>query len=331
LPTTTERQKITLTCEVDSYRSGWTIVRFLSHRFKYHTAERWTARVADGWVLLNGSRVSPDHPVKKGDAVTYTIFHSEPEVDFRYDLIYEDEQLLAISKSGNIPVHACGVYIRNTLIGTLKNIYGDNLNLAHRLDRETSGLTLLTKDARTARVLGKMFAEGDVSKLYTAVVHGRVREASFEVNAPIGKSMEELPARPDPLLESDLAADRPRYATRRRVDFEGGKPAVTRFEIERHVGDCTIVRAIPLSGRTNQIRVHLDYAGHPIVGDKVYKPRGFDGAEKLIRRHALHCRELRFMHPIDGKLVHLTAPYPEDFMRLIEALERAERSSHRDL
>ncbi len=265
--------------------------------------------------------------MKKGDAVTYTIFHSEPEVDFRYKLVYEDEHLLAISKSGNIPVHACGVYIRNTLIGTLKNIYGENLNLAHRLDRETSGLTLLTKDARTARVLGNMFAKGDVSKLYTAVVHGKIREASFEVNAPIGKFMEELPARPDRLLESDLVEDVPRYATRRRVDFEGGKPAATRFEVERYVGGCTIVRAIPLSGRTNQIRVHLDYAGHPIVGDKVYKPRASSGMEELIHRHALHCRELRFMHPVEQKLMHLEAPYPEDFVRLIEALERTGRST----
>jgi 23S rRNA pseudouridine1911/1915/1917 synthase len=317
-----EKQKITLTCEVDAYRSGWTIVRFLAHRFKYHTAERWASRVDGGWVLLNGTRVSRDSAVKKGDSVTYTIFHSEPEVDLRYEIVYEDEHLLAISKSGNIPVHACGVYIRNTLIATLKNIYGESLNLAHRLDRETSGLTLLTKSAEAARVLGKMFEKGEVSKLYTAVVHGRVREASFEVNAPIGKVMEELPARPDRLLESDLVDDGPRYATRRRVDLERGKPAVTRFEVERYVGDCTIVRAIPLSGRTNQIRVHLDYVGHPVVGDKVYKPRRPSGADELISRQALHCRELRFTHPVEREIMRLEAPYPEDFVKLVEALER---------
>ena len=240
----TERQKITLTCEVDSYRSGWTIVRFLAHRFKYHTAERWTARVADGWVLVNGLRVAPDHEVKKGDAVTYTIFHTEPEVDFRYEVVYEDDWLLAISKSGNLPVHACGVYIRNTLIATLKNIYGDSLNLAHRLDRETSGITLLTKDPQTARAMGKMFAEGEVSKLYAAVVHGRVVRESFVVDAPIGKTLEEVTPRPEEIRGSDLAEDLPRYVPRRRVDHEKGKPAVTRFEVERYLGGCTLVRAI---------------------------------------------------------------------------------------
>jgi 23S rRNA-/tRNA-specific pseudouridylate synthase len=340
-----EKQKITLTCEVDSYRSGWTIVRFLAHRFKYHTPERWTERVIDGWVLLNGSHVAPDHAVKKGDVVTYTIFHAEPEVDFRYDVIYEDDYLLAISKSGNIPVHACGVYIRNTLIGTLKNIYGDTLNLAHRLDRETSGLTLLTKDPQTARVMGKMFAEGHVWKLYSAVVHGRIRRESFEVDAPIGKTLEEITPRPEELPGSDLAEDLPRYVPRRRVDRDKGKPAVTRFEVEKFLGGCTLVRAMPLSGRTNQIRVHLDHVGHPIVGDKVYKLRGprvddepgtlatpgmatelglaseTGMAAGLINRHALHCRELRFTHPADHRLLHLTAPYPEDFVRLVESLE----------
>jgi 23S rRNA pseudouridine1911/1915/1917 synthase len=324
-----EKKKITLTCEVDSYRSGWTIVRFLSHRFKYHPPERWTKRVAEGWVLLNGSSVSPDQTVMKGDTVTYTIFHTEPEVDFRYDVIYEDDYLLAISKSGNIPVHACGVYIRNTLIATLKNVYGENLNLAHRLDRETSGLTLLTKDADTSRAMGRMFAVGKVWKLYAAVVHGRISESSFEVDAPIGKTMEELVERPADDLDSDLAEDRPRYVPRRRVDFEHGKKAVTRFEVERVIGTCTLLRAIPLSGRTNQIRVHLDYVGHPIVGDKVYKPRlaapaggvTREAGKPLIDRHALHCRELRFVHPVTQGVLHLSAAYPDDIARLMVYLQ----------
>ena len=327
-----EKKKITLACEVDSYRSGWTVVRFLSHRFKYHPPERWMTRVANGLVQVNGRDVSVDEIVNKGDVVTYTIFHAEPEVDFRYEAVYEDEWLLAISKSGNIPVNACGVYIRNTLIATLKNVYGENLNLAHRLDRETSGLTLLTKDAETSRTLGRMFARGEVSKLYTAVVHGRVSESSFEVDAPIGKIMEPFSLRfgsGEAASDGDLAEDRPRYVPRRCVDFEHGKKAVTRFEVERIIGECTLVRAIPLSGRTNQIRVHLDYVGHPIVGDKVYRPRltaETDGAAReavspLIGRQALHCRELCFGHPVTQQAIHLVAQHPDDMARLIDYLQ----------
>ncbi|UCG52760.1 MAG: RluA family pseudouridine synthase [Candidatus Latescibacterota bacterium] len=315
----TEKNKITLSCRVDAYRSGWSVVDFLAHRFRYHTSERWATRVTDGWVLVNGSQIRPDHVVHKDDLISYTIFHTEPEVDFRYDIVYEDDYLLAVSKSGNIPVHACGVYIRNTLIATLKNIYGDHLNLAHRLDKETSGVVLLSKNPETARVLGKMFAEGKVKKTYMAVVHGRLREKTLEINAPIGKTMDEATGRFDE-LDSDLSCDLPRYVPRRHVDFERGKPAVTRIEVERHMGDYTVVRAVPLSGRTNQIRVHLDYIGHPIVGDKVYGPASSEGKPLRINRQALHCGELRFAHPVTQRLMQLAAEVPEDIAELVSRL-----------
>ncbi|UCH82558.1 MAG: RluA family pseudouridine synthase [Candidatus Latescibacterota bacterium] len=268
-----KKKKITLECSVDSYRSGWTVVEFLAHRFKYHTPERWAQRVTEGWVQVNGADVEPVQVVNKNDVISYTIWHAEPEVDFRFDVVYEDDFILAVSKSGNIPVHASGVYIRNTLIATLKNIYGDHLNLAHRLDRETSGIVLLSKDARTARVLGKMFADGRVDKSYIAVVHGVVADDRFEVDAPIGKTTEEATGRFDAdALDSDLKDDLPRYVPRRLVDREKGKPAVTRFEVIERRRGFTVVRAHPLQGRTNQIRVHLEHIGHPILGDKVYGP-----------------------------------------------------------
>ena len=114
------KKQITLTCEVDSYRSGWTIVEFLAHRFKYHTAEGWEKRVNDSWVKVNDGDVDVDARVEKGDAIQYTIWHAEPDVDFSYDVLHEDDDMLAVSKSGNIPVHACGVFIANTLIAKLK-------------------------------------------------------------------------------------------------------------------------------------------------------------------------------------------------------------------
>jgi len=138
-----EKQQLTLTCQVDSYRSGWTIVEFLAHRFPYHTAEGWTRRVQEEWVRVNGTHVGEAHVIQKNDEVAYTIWHTEPAVDDRYTVLFEDEHYLAVSKSGNIPVHACGIYIVNTLISRLRADYGAGINLAHRLDRETSGVVML--------------------------------------------------------------------------------------------------------------------------------------------------------------------------------------------
>jgi 23S rRNA-/tRNA-specific pseudouridylate synthase len=280
-----KKQEFTLDCKVDSYRAGWTVVEFLSHRFRYHPAERWAHRVEDGRVQVNGSNVVVDHIVHERDVVTYSFLHNEPPVDMNYDVVYEDDDMLVVSKSGNLPVHACGVYIKSTLITHIKNTRGEHINLAHRLDRETSGLVVMSKNVAAARELGRMFAKGEVEKTYLAAVHGLVADNEFVVDAPIGKADDLVPmtgARETMRgIDSDLNEDLPRFVPRRVVDFERGKPAVTSFRVLRRndgdaiagCGGLTLLEARPHSGRTNQIRVHLHHAGYPIVGDKVYGPK----------------------------------------------------------
>lgn len=316
-------QKITLQRQVDSYRSGWTIVEYLSHRFKYHSPERWTMRVRDGLVQVNAAAVAPDAVVKEGDVVSYTIFHDEPDVDFTHDIVYEDDDLLAVAKSGNVPVHACGVYIRNTLIAHLKNRYGAHLNLAHRLDRETSGVLLLTKNREAARKVSRQFEAAEVVKRYLSVVHGRVPHTAFDVDAPIGKTEEAHRLDEDRRsmrdVRSSLHEDLPSSVPKRRVDFVNGKPAKTRFKVVRLIGDRTLLEAWPQSGRTNQIRVHLHHAGYPVVGDKVYRMPGRSGAE-VFPRHALHCARMDVRHPVTGQIVRIEAPLPADMKGLIQEI-----------
>ncbi len=315
----TEKRRITLDCRVDSYRSGWTVVEFLSHRFRYHPSERWVRRVSDGRVLVNGTAVTPDDRVCENDVVSYTILHNEPEVDSRYDVIHEDNDILAVSKSGHLPVHAGGPYIKNTLIAALKNRYGDHVNLAHRLDRETSGLVVVTKSPEAARGMARMFANGEVSKAYVAIVHGRVSRAEFQVDAAIGKTgggtavtglQEGMRG-----IGSDL--DLRRSAPRRRVDFVSGKPARTTFRVRGYGARITVLEARPLSGRTNQIRVHLHHIGHALVGDKVYGDPARDAALGTFERHALHCGSLAFNHPVTGVPIRLRADTPDDLVGLI--------------
>ncbi len=321
-----EKQQLTLTCHVDSYRSGWSIVEFLAHRFPYHTRDGWTNRVRDQWVRVNDATVAPEHVVSKDDAIAYTILHAEPPVDDRYVVVFEDDHYLAVAKSGNIPVHACGIYIVNTLIARLRDDFGANVNLVHRLDRETSGVVVLAKHRDANRLLARMFERGEVEKRYLAIVHGRPVEPTFVIDAAIGKidARFQYPVEYEWGKQNDLAT----YLPKRCVD-PNGKAARTRVEVFETRDMFTTLRVVPEQGRTNQIRVHLAHAGHPILGDKIYSLAGEIRDEQLregltervraalvLPRHALHCEGLAFEHPIEKQRVELRAPVPEDMAAL---------------
>lgn len=317
-----DKKQLTLTCHVDAFRSGWTIVEFLAHRFPYHTAEGWTKRIGQQWVRVNDAFIEPHQVVQKNDAVAYTIWHAEPPVDDRYDVLFEDDHFLAVSKSGNIPVHACGVYIVATLIARLRADFGPKVNLAHRLDRETSGVVMLAKHRVANRELARAFERGEVDKRYFAVVYGCVVEREFVIDEPIGKIdvRYQYPVEYEWGKENNLAT----YLPKQRVAPDG-KSARTRVEVVRHHDNFTTLRLTPEQGRTNQIRVHLAHIGHPIVGDKTYALSGEVREEQLregltprvrdalvTARHALHCESLTFMHPLEHRSITVRAEVPED-------------------
>jgi RluA family pseudouridine synthase len=300
-----------LSCTVDPYRDGWTVADFLAHRFRYHPPEIWAERLAAGAVRVRGEPADASTVVRKGDTVEYTIYHAEPPVDFSYSVLHEDEVLLAVAKSGNLPVHAGGKFIRNTLIARLREERGEELRLVHRLDRETSGVVLLARTREAARALEEQLRERRVEKVYRAVLRGSLA-AALRVDGPI--------ARREP-------AEPPYF----RVVAEGGKPAATAFEPlatgTSPAGEpVTLVAARPEGGRTNQIRVHAAHAGHPVLGDKIYGvppelARRFVAEGEFpellaaagAHRHLLHCAALTFRHPSSGAALRLEAPLPPDF------------------
>jgi 23S rRNA pseudouridine1911/1915/1917 synthase len=331
---TLPKQQLTLACEVDPYRSGWTVVRFLAHRFKYHTEEGWEQRVRDRWVHVNQAEVEPEHVVNRGDVIQYTIWHAEPPVDDTYTVLFEDDHDLAVAKSGNCPVHACGIYIVNTMIARLRRDFGPRVTLAHRLDRETSGVLMLAKNREANRRLARMFERGEVNKTYRAIVFGRVAERDFVIDAPIGKvdARFQYPVEYAWGKENDLAT----YLPKRRVD-PAGKPARTRVEATGPAGPFTALRLTPAQGRTNQIRVHLAHIGHPLVGDKIYGLSGDVRDEQMragltervrtalvLERHALHGETLAFSHPMTGQVLTISAPLPQDMAQLLELPNRKE-------
>ena len=326
---TLPKQQLTLTCVVDPYRSGWTVVQFLAHRFKYHTVEGWEQRVRERWVRVNEREVELDHVVNRGDVIHYTIWHAEPPVDDDYAVLYQDDHYLAVAKSGNCPVHACGIYIVNTLIARLRKDFGPRVTLAHRLDRETSGVVMLAKNREANRRLAGMFERGEVAKTYLAIVFGRVEQRCFVIDAPIGKvdARFQYPLEYAWGKENDLAT----YLPKRRVD-PAGKPARTRVEVLAYHHAFTSLRLTPEQGRTNQIRVHLSHVGHPLVGDKIYGLAGDVRDEQmragltervraalLLERHALHGETLSFTHPLTQRPLTISAPVPQDMQQLLHS------------
>lgn len=285
--------------------------QYLSSRFSYLSRTSWQREVACGRLLVNGEPVIvPGRKVRPGDMITYMPpDYSEPDVDPSYEVLFEDECLIAVNKSGNIPVHPSGVFFNNTLVMVLERDTGTRLFPVHRLDRETSGAILFAKDPGTASAVQKNF--GSFSKSYRAVVRGIPESEEFSVRVPIG------PARSS-------------VVRKKREAYPGAaEEAFTGFRVISVSGDFSFVEALPVTGRMHQIRVHLWYAGLPIVGDKLY-----GGDEKVyleyvengltesvirragFRRCALHSYSIAFVHPRKDERVNITAPLPDDIKKL---------------
>jgi RluA family pseudouridine synthase len=302
-----------LSCRVDPYRDGWTLADFLAGRFRYHPPDLWRERLGRGAVQVNDVVAGEGTVVRKGDVIRYTILHTEPSVDFRYQELYRDDHVLAVAKSGNLPVHAGGKFIENTLIARLRTAVNGHLTLAHRLDRETSGVVLLARTPEAARGLQLQFEERTVRKRYLAVLRGIAPE-NVRVDAAIARRE---PAQP------------PYF---RVVDPGNGRPSVTGFRrlaLGRRGPEgepVSFVEVVPESGRTNQIRVHAGHIGCPVLGDKIYGipeelAKEFVSAgptEAIVQaagaeRHLLHCAEMELRHPASGESLRVVAPVPEDF------------------
>ena len=173
---TKEKKELTLTCQVDSYRNGWTVVAFRPTASNTIRRRGGRDRVRRKWVRVNGAEVEPGHVVAKDDAVAYTIWHAEPPVDSRYDILYEDDDLLAVSKIGQHPRARVWRLHHPHIDRTSQGDFGSVAqSLPTRLDRETSGVVLLAKNKETNRGAAGAFARGEVEKRYVAVVHGSVR------------------------------------------------------------------------------------------------------------------------------------------------------------
>jgi 23S rRNA pseudouridine1911/1915/1917 synthase len=314
---------------VSGHNAGRRLDAYMAARFSEYSRTFIKDLILGNAITVNGHPVKPSYSPAAGDRVVALVpvqRHEEvPPQDIPLDILYEDDWLVVINKPPDLVVHPSKGHQTGTLVNALvyrfRQLSAKNTPLrpgiVHRLDRDTSGVILVIKDDAVHEDIARQFEGRDVTKEYVAICEGRIELDSDVIDAPIGR-------------------DR-RSREKMAIDHRSGRPARTVYEVVERVGHYTVVRCFPLSGRTHQIRVHLQSIGHPIVADGLYGRRdalylsdltGQEHApdeEPLLGRHALHAHRLTIRHPARGQVMTFEAPLPADMVQLVEALRRFAR------
>ena len=263
--------------------------------------------IEDGAVLVNGEPRAKRYRLVAGDAIEVSLGpppRTPGELraeDLDVPIVFADEHIVVVDKPAGMVTHPSKGHDEGTLVHGLlgAGIAGgddpDRPGIVHRLDRDTSGLMLVARTERAHRRLGRMMRDRDIERRYLALVHGDFPPA-LTIDRPIGRD--------------------PRRRTRQAVVQVGGKEAITHFRTVERVGNLTLVEARLETGRTHQVRVHLEAAGHPVVGDPLY---GQGRAAHGLDRQFLHAYRLGLPHPETGEEMSFESPLPEDLEAALAA------------
>lgn len=307
-----------LTFPVAREHAGQRLDRFIQSRIPRLSRTRAQEIVKACAYREDGTRRRASERVRAGEVVMLVRPRfQEPDVPRAFDVVYEDDAVLAVDKPAGLPVHPTATYHRNTLTALLRERYGAATpHIAHRLDRETSGLVVCGKTPSAERTLKQAFERRRVHKTYLAIVRGEMAEDAGRVDLPLASARQGLHV----LMEV-------------RPEDDGGLPARTAWRVRWRAGGHTLVELEPETGRQHQLRVHLAALGHPIVGDKLYGPEGSQPfldyieqgmTEALLERlghdrQALHAHTLRVAHPETRAPLVLSAPLAPDLRALWQA------------
>lgn len=303
------------------------IDKFLMNRVEGATRNKIQQACDDGMVIVNEKPVKSNYKVKKGDhIIVYTSKNPEntevvPE-EMPLDIVFEDDDIMIINKHAGMVVHpGCGNYT-GTLVNGLAWYLGDHtveepalprFGLVHRIDKNTSGLLAIAKSDKAMNDLAKQFFDHTVQRRYLALVWGDFEEDEGTVVAHVGRHQ------------------RFRKIMDAYPDGEYGKEAITHYKVLERFNYVTLIECRLETGRTHQIRVHMQHIGHSLFNDETYggnrirkgtifaKYKQFvENCFELIPRHALHARTLGFTHPRTGEEVHFESPLPADFTAVLE-------------
>ncbi len=263
----------------------------LKVHFGFSDAMITRLKKGDG-ILLNGEKAFVIKKVKTGDVLKITLYDEKSENivpnDIPLQILYEDEDILAVSKPADMPTHPSIKHFEGTLANAVMHYYKDvpfTFRAVTRLDRDTSGVVIIAKNAAAQDKLSNQLMSGEFKKEYLALCVGILGEKSGRIDAPIKREKEGI-------IKRCIAPD--------------GKRAISDYEVIEEKNGMSMIRLIPHTGRTHQLRLHLSYIGTPIYADFLY------GEDVIGERIRLHCRKVSFIHPFNGERMEIIASLPDD-------------------
>ena len=290
-----------ITYTIDNASTGLRIEQYLRRRGYSYQNLTQLKKMRES-ILINGVWSYMRTAVKDGDILTVHIQEPEsspniPPVKLPLDIVYEDEDIVVVNKPAGMPVHPSLNNYENSLANGLMYYYQEQgkpfiFRCTNRLDRDTSGLTVVAKHMVSSSILSSMGMRHEITREYLAIVRGALKPSEGTIDAPIGRTGSSL--------------------IERKIDFENGERAVTHYRVVEEQNGHSLVSLILETGRTHQIRVHMKYIGHPLVGDYLYNPD-----MEYIDRQALHSHRLSFTHPVTGEKMEFTAPLPTDMRKIL--------------
>ena len=288
----------TINYQITEEADGLRIEQFLRHQGYSYQNITQLKKMPES-ILKNGVWEYMRSLLATGDILTVHIQENEsspniPPVELPLSIIYEDEDILVVNKPAGMPIHPSLNNYENSLANGLMWYYTEPFifRCTNRLDRDTSGLTVIAKHLISSSILSSMGARHEIKREYLAIVRGSVTPPSGTIDAPLARTGSSM--------------------IERKVDFKHGERAVTHYKVVEEKNGHSLVSLILETGRTHQIRVHMQYLGFPLVGDYLYNPD-----MEYIHRQALHSWKLSFIHPITKEPMEFTAELPKDMKNIL--------------
>ena len=293
---------------------------FLSEKIEDTTRSYIKTLIDDGKITVNLAKVKAGYKLKIGDSIDVEIVEKKPEnivaEDIPLDIVYEDDDIIIVNKPKGMVVHPANGNYTGTMVNSLMNSHKDNLSsingvirpgIVHRIDKDTSGILVVAKNDYAHKKLSEQFKVHSIKRKYIALVKGIIKEDKLTIDRPIGRSIK----------------DRKKMA----VTEKNSRRAITHISVLKrfYSSNVTLIEAELETGRTHQIRVHMAYLHHPLVGDEVY---GKKDSKFKVNGQMLHAKYLGFIHPTSGKFVEFDSPLPEYFSSILMSLENREKAAN---